>query len=138
VIPGRDPLWVIRLLQPTLFPRMTEILQLLGASGYMSAPSAAELRGGAASDIHRYYQGATIPADQRIELFRLGWELSCSAFAGRQVLYERFGGGDPWRLALTRFRTYAGKDRAAELVGRFLPRTLGEAASALIAGESTG
>jgi 4-hydroxyphenylacetate 3-monooxygenase oxygenase component len=140
VIPGREPIWVIRSLVPTLFPRMAEILQLLGASGYMSAPSAAELQGGASPDIYRYYQGATIPADQRIELFRLGWELSCSSFAGRQVLYERFGGGDPWRLALTRFRTYQGKDRARELVGQFLPRgrALDQAASTALSGESTG
>ena len=138
VVPNSEPLWVIRLLVPNLFPRLAEILQLLGASGYMSAPSAAELDGGAASDIYRYYQGATIPAEQRIELFRLGWELSCSAFAGRQVLYERFGGGDPWRLALTRFRTYEGKDRAIELVGHFLPHALGEAAAAALAGETAG
>jgi 4-hydroxyphenylacetate 3-monooxygenase len=131
VLPNAEPLWVIRMMMPTLVPRMAEILQLLGASGYMSATSAAELSGPIAADVDRYYQGATLPADQRVELFRLGWELSSSAFAGRQVLYERFSGGDPWRMALGRYKSYKGKDEAIERVARFLPRSaaVGDATS---------
>lgn len=128
VLPNAEPLWVVRMMMPTLFPRMAEILQLLGASGYMSAPSAAELRGPVADDIDRYYQGATLPADQRVELFRLGWELSSSAFSGRQVLYERFSGGDPWRMALGRYKSYRGKDEAIERVAPFLPHAAAAAA----------
>jgi len=29
----------------------------------------------------------------------LAWEVACSAFGGRQVLYERFFFGDPVRMA---------------------------------------
>ncbi len=138
VLPNAEPMWVIRMLTPTFLPRMAEILQLLGASGFMSAPSAAEIDGPVGADIARYYQGATLPADQRAELFRLGWELSCSAFAGRQVLYERFGGGDPWRLALTRFKTYKGKQEAIDQVAPFLPRAAAEALAASAAGPDGG
>lgn len=130
VLPNPEPMWVIRMITPTLLPRMAEILQLLGASGFMSAPSAADLEGPVAGDIDRYYQGAKLPSDQRVELFRLGWELSCSAFAGRQVLYERFGGGDPWRLALARFKSYQGKQEAIDRVAPFLPRGTAAAAAA--------
>jgi len=38
-------------------------------------------------------------AFDRIPLFRLAWDASISAFAGRQVLYERFFFGDPVRMA---------------------------------------
>lgn len=134
VLPNPEPLWVIRMMTPELFPRMAEILQLLGASGYMSASSAAELAGPVAGDLERYYQAATLPADQRIELFRLGWELSSSAFSGRQVLYERFGGGDPWRLALGRYKSYKGKQEALDRVAPFLTR----AAEAVPAGGGVG
>lgn len=134
VLPNTEPMWVIRMLTPTLMPRMVEILQLLGASGFMAAPSSAEIDGPVGDDIARYYQAAKLPADQRAELFRLGWELSCSAFAGRQMLYERFGGGDPWRLSLTRFKTYQGRQEAIDRVARFLPR----AATESLAGSTEG
>jgi 4-hydroxyphenylacetate 3-monooxygenase len=39
-------------------------------------------------------------------LFHLAWDVSCSAFAGRQVLYERMFGGNPVRNAMTLFHTY--------------------------------
>jgi len=120
VVPNPEPIWVVRMMTPTLYPRMVEILQLLGASGFMSAPSAAELDGPVAADVERYYQGAAISSGERVELFRLAWELTCSGFAGRQVLYERFGGGDPWRLALGRFRAHPRRERAMALVAPFL------------------
>jgi 4-hydroxyphenylacetate 3-monooxygenase len=123
VVPNSDALWVIRLMMPTLYPRMIEILQLLGASGFMSAPSDAELDGPIGADIERYYQGATLSGPERVELFRLAWDLAVSSFSGRQVLYERFGGGDPYRLALTRFKTYEAKEEAIQQVAPFLTRS---------------
>ena len=37
--------------------------------------------------------------EERVALYRLAWEVACSAFGGRQVLYERFFFGDPVRMA---------------------------------------
>ena len=130
VAPDPEPIWVVRMMTPTLFPRMIEILQLLGASGFMSAPSAAELDGPVARDIERYYQGAAIGSAERVKLFRLAWELSSSAFSGRQVLYERFGGGDPWRLALARFKSHPRRDAAMERVAPFLAPETADALAA--------
>jgi aromatic ring hydroxylase len=42
---------------------------------------------------------AEVVAWLRIPLFRLAWDASISAFAGRQVLYEQFFFGDPDRMA---------------------------------------
>jgi aromatic ring hydroxylase len=35
-----------------------------------------------------------------VRLFRLAWDTCCSAFATRQVLYERWFGGDSFRNAI--------------------------------------
>ena len=39
------------------------------------------------------------PGPERVRLFRLAWDLSVSAFAGRQNLYEYYFFGDPVRMA---------------------------------------
>jgi 4-hydroxyphenylacetate 3-monooxygenase len=43
---------------------------------------------------------------ERVQLFRLAWDLCCSGFAGRQVLYERFFAGDPFLLMASRYSSY--------------------------------
>jgi aromatic ring hydroxylase len=45
-------------------------------------------------------------ARDRARLFHLAWDVSCSAFAGRQVLCERMFGGNAVRNARTLFHTY--------------------------------
>ena len=62
-------------------------------------PTEQDLRGPLAADIRHYYQAARADALERIPLFRLAWDAAISAFAGRQVLYERFFFGDPVRMA---------------------------------------
>ncbi len=69
-------------------PRMVEILQLLEAGGYMMTPSQADLEGPMSEAIAKYYQGAGVPADERIQLFRLAWDLVGDRFGIRQQLYE--------------------------------------------------
>jgi 4-hydroxyphenylacetate 3-monooxygenase len=97
--PAWNPLDAARNLYPRLYPRMVEILQQLGASGLVAMPTEHDLRGPLADDIRRYYQAARAEAFERIPLFRLAWDVAVSAFAGRQVLYERFFFGDPVRMA---------------------------------------
>ena len=75
-------------------------------------PTAADLNGPLADDIRLYYESARMDAAERIPLYRLAWDASVSAFATRQVLYERFFFGDPVQLAGIVFRT---KNRAAEM-----------------------
>ena len=57
-------------------------------------------------EIDRYYQAATLMGKERVQLFRLAWDLACSSFAGRQILYERFFAGDPFSLMATRYTSY--------------------------------
>jgi 4-hydroxyphenylacetate 3-monooxygenase len=97
--PAWDPLDACRNLFPKLYPRMIEILQQMGASGLVAMPTEADVRGPMAEEIRRYFQGARVEAHDRIPLFRLAWDTCLSAFASRQVLYERFFFGDPVRMA---------------------------------------
>ena len=99
VRPAWNPLDAARNLFPRLYPRMIEILQQIGASGLVAMPTENELQGPLADDIRHYYQAARADALERIPLFRLAWDTAVSAFAGRQVLYERFFFGDPVRMA---------------------------------------
>jgi 4-hydroxyphenylacetate 3-monooxygenase len=97
--PAWDPLDAARNLYPHLYPRMVEIIQQLGASGLVAAPTEADVNGPMLEEIKRYFQAARVDALERIPLFRLAWDTALSAFATRQTLYERYFFGDPVRMA---------------------------------------
>jgi 4-hydroxyphenylacetate 3-monooxygenase len=97
--PAWNPLDAARNLFPRLYPRMIEIVQQIGASGLVAMPTEQDMKGPLADDIRHYYQAARAEAFDRVALFRLAWDATLSAFASRQVLYERFFFGDPVRMA---------------------------------------
>lgn len=97
--PAWDPLDAARNLYPRLYPRMIEIIQQIGASGFMATPMETDVNGPLAEEIKKYYQAARAEAFERISIFRLAWDTALSAFGSRQVLYERFFFGDPVRMA---------------------------------------
>lgn len=112
LVPSWDPLDAARNLYPRLYPRMIEIIQQLGASSLVAMPSQQDLNGPLAVDIQRYYEAARLDASERISLYRLAWDTAVSAFASRQVLYERFFFGDPVQMAGNIFRE---KDRSVAM-----------------------
>lgn len=126
VQPAWPPLDAARNLYVRTYPRLVEILQLLGASGFMAIPTEQDIRGPMGPYIRRYYQAARAEAIDRIKLFRLAWDIALSAFGSRQVLYERFFFGDPVRMAGAMFNSY---DRRPymERVREFLERAEREA-----------
>ena len=90
----------------TMYPRMVEIIQLLGTSSLMALPSEADFDAPFAPQLNQYLATDTSNARDRTKLFHLAWDASCSSFSGRQVLYERMFGGNPLRNAMTLFNTY--------------------------------
>ena len=98
--PAQLPVESSRNLFMTAYPRMVEILQLLGSSSFMITPSEADFRGPLAPAIEQYLATDAATARDRVKLFRLAWDVAGSAFGSRQVLYERFFASDP----LTRAR----------------------------------
>ncbi|MDR5684037.1 MAG: 4-hydroxyphenylacetate 3-monooxygenase, oxygenase component [Armatimonadota bacterium] len=121
VQPAWPPLDAARNVYTRMYPRMVEILQQLGASGFMAIPTEKDVRGPQAETIRRYYQAARADAIDRIKIFRLAWDIAISAFGSRQVLYERFFFGDPVRMAGAMFNSYDRKPYM-ERVRAFLER----------------
>jgi 4-hydroxyphenylacetate 3-monooxygenase len=129
--PAWNPLDAARNLFPRLYPRMVEIIQQIGASGLVAMPSEQDLKGPLAPEIRHYYQSARAEALDRIPLFRLAWDASLSAFASRQVLYERFFFGDPVRMAGALVAGHASQIQAqAERVREFVKQGRDEALGA--------
>jgi 4-hydroxyphenylacetate 3-monooxygenase len=121
--PAWNPLDAARNLFPKLYPRMTEIIQQIGASGLVAMPTERDLKGPLVEDIKKYYQAARADAFDRIPLFRLAWDASLSAFGTRQVLYERFFFGDPVRMAGALVTAHGDEIRAlADEVRAFVAR----------------
>ena len=117
--PDYRPLLVARKKMIDMYPRMAEILHFLGSSSLMALPAEADLNGPLAEEIRQYMDTDTATAEERIRLFRLAWDVSCSAFGSRQTLYERYFGGDGARNAALLYQIY---DRSAQknMVEEFL------------------
>lgn len=86
------PLFATRAALPTWFPRVNEIIRLVGSHNLLAAPTAAQL---AAPELRplvdHYLRGAKgTAAEERIRLFRLAWDFTGSALASRNEQYERF------------------------------------------------
>jgi 4-hydroxyphenylacetate 3-monooxygenase len=92
-----------RNLMMTCYPRMIEILQLLGSSSFLLTPSEKDMAGPLEPQIAQYLATDNLAAKDRVKLFRLAMDVAVSAFGSRQVLYERFFASDP----LTRARAMA-------------------------------
>ena len=120
--PAPGPLTAARnLFSKTMYPRMAEIVQLLGSSSLMALPSKADFDTPVAPELERYLATESTGARDRVRLFHLAWDVACSAFGGRQVLYERFFGGDPVRNAMLLYEGYD-KQPAMDRVQQFLER----------------
>jgi 4-hydroxyphenylacetate 3-monooxygenase len=105
----------------TAYPRMIEILHLLGSSSFMITPSEADLKGPLAGHIEQYLGTDNSSAHDRVRLFRLAWDVAISGFGNRQVLYERFFASDPLSRARALAAIYP-KGEAMERVLGFLGR----------------
>lgn len=104
LVPDWSPLEAARFMFPRMYPRIVEIVQQIGASGLVTLPTSEDLDGPLRTEIDKYFQSVKLAAADKIGLYRLAWDASVSAFAGRQVLYERFFFGDPVHMATRIFR----------------------------------
>ena len=82
----------MRSLLATWFPRVNEILTLIGSHNLLATPSRADLDNPQMRPlIDAYMHGANgMSAERRASLFRLAWDYIGSALGGRNLLYERF------------------------------------------------
>lgn len=105
-------------LYPEVYPRIIDHLYQLGGGGYVSIPQEATLEV-ADLAIDKYYKGATASAKDKVQLFRLAWDIVGSGWGGRQELYERFFFGDTQKMKAMNYMGYS-KDEATQIVARIL------------------
>ncbi|ARJ38762.1 4-hydroxyphenylacetate 3-monooxygenase [Sporosarcina ureae] len=117
--PSAIPLQVASNIFPKVYPRFSEIIQLIGASGMIALPTDKDFQSPIQLDLEKYLQGATKTALERVQLFRLAWDLTMSSFGTRQTQYERYFFGDPVRLSGHLYRSYP-KDAGQEMIRRLL------------------
>ena len=118
-VPLRRPIDTSRNLFPKMYPRMVEILQLLGSSSLMATPSEADFSNEMSEDVLRYFQVANLEAKDRVALFRLAHDVCVSGFGNRQALYERFFFGPPAIMNAGYFDLYD-KDPLIDRVNSFI------------------
>jgi 4-hydroxyphenylacetate 3-monooxygenase len=104
--PDRTTLQIAITLFPRVYPRFTEIIQLLGASGLMSIPTENAFQSSIRKDLDQYLQAKSKNAEDRVKIFRLAWDLTMSSFGTRETLYERFFFGDPIKISGELYRSY--------------------------------
>lgn len=104
--PNSEHLDVARNLFPRMYPRMAELLQLLGSSSLMMLPTEADFRSPIESEVNNILATGDLSGFQRVKIFRLAWDIAASSFGSRQVLYERFFFGDPSRRAISLYNSY--------------------------------
>ena len=96
--PAFQPLQTVRTLMPVMYPRMAEIVQILGAGGLLMLPSSEDFVSPIAGIVDRFYRGAeNVSAIDRVRLYKLAWDLVGHAFGSRLTQYERYYAGDPVR-----------------------------------------
>jgi 4-hydroxyphenylacetate 3-monooxygenase len=82
----------MRSLLATWFPRVNEILMLIGSHNLLATPTRRQLDDPELRPLlEEFIHGAGgIDAEQRAALFRLAWDLIGSGLGARNLLYERF------------------------------------------------
>ncbi len=116
-------LWVFI---PQAQVRAADVIRQVSGSGLIMTPTEADFQNPEiAPYLERYLQGKNLPARNRVQLFKLAWDMLGDQFGSRQLQYEWFYSGDP---LFTRSRFYhspAVKDYKA-MVGRLLEEGEGE------------
>ncbi|MED1472750.1 4-hydroxyphenylacetate 3-monooxygenase, oxygenase component [Bacillus salipaludis] len=117
--PSIIPLQVASNIFPKIYPRFTEIIQLIGASGMVSLPTEKAFDSEIRVELDQYLQAEGMNAEDRVKLFRLAWDLTMSSFGTRQTQYERYFFGDPVRLSSILNRNYLKNKHVGE-ISKFL------------------
>lgn len=106
-IPNFTYIETARNLGTKYYPRAIELLQLIGAGGFIQIPSSVQDFQSPLSDLlKKYYKGANLDAERRTKLFKLAWDLVGSPLGSRHELYERFYAGDPIRNIANQYNNY--------------------------------
>lgn len=118
-MPLRRPIDTSRNLFPKFYPRLVELVQLLGSSSLMATPCEADFSNAIAGDVEQYFQVQNLASRDRVALFRLAHDTAVSGFGSRQCLYERFFFG-PQNIMASGFFELYNKDDMMDRVTELL------------------
>jgi 4-hydroxyphenylacetate 3-monooxygenase oxygenase component len=119
--PDGRPLHPMRSLLATWFPRVNEIITLIGSHNLLATPTRAQLDDAELRPlIDEFLGGASVDAERRAALFRLAWDFVGSGLGGRNVLYERFYLTSASRNRINTHLHHVDRTRAYELVDAIL------------------
>ncbi|EFE66600.1 4-hydroxyphenylacetate 3-hydroxylase N-terminal domain-containing protein [Streptomyces viridosporus] len=80
---------------PYAIAKAVEVLRTVAGSGAI-VMTEGELRHEEIGHlVEKYVHGPEISAERRLQVMRMVWDMTCSPFAARQALYERYYTGDP-------------------------------------------
>jgi 4-hydroxyphenylacetate 3-monooxygenase oxygenase component len=116
--PDGRPLQPLRALLATWFPRVNEIIMLIGSHNLLATPSRGDLDNPALRPLlDEFLHGANdLDAADRAALFRLAWDFVGSSLGARNVLYERFYLTSATRNRINHHLRHTDRSRAYELV----------------------
>lgn len=122
VFPDGRPFHPMRAMLATWFPRVREILTLIGSHNLLAAPSRVMLDDARLRPlIDEFMFGAEgFDAERRAALYRLAWDFIGSGLGSRNDLYERNYLGSARTTRLHMFGRYADRTRPARLVESML------------------
>lgn len=113
-------LWVFI---PQAQMRAAEVIRQLSGSGLIMTPTEKDLQNPEiAPYLEQYLRGKSMPARERVQLFKLAWDILGEQFGSRQLQYEWFYAGDPNFTRARFFRSPAVKEYQA-MVDRLLEKT---------------
>ena len=118
-VPLRRPIDTSRNLYPKMYPKLVEMIQLMGASSLMATPCEADFGNEISEDVEQYFQTANLASRDRVALYRLAHDVSVSGFGSRQCLYERFFFGPQFIMAAGYYELY-NKDDMIDKVNNLL------------------
>ncbi|MCD1259293.1 4-hydroxyphenylacetate 3-monooxygenase, oxygenase component [Paenibacillus athensensis] len=113
MLPDRKPLLAANVYFPQIYPRLVEIVQLIGASSLIMIPDEKDFDTDLDDSLNLYLKGIGLNGKANVQLSRLAWDLSVSAFGGRQTVYERFFFGNVHTVSS---RLYNGYEHGRELL----------------------
>lgn len=108
-------------LQNELYPKVISIFRELVGGGVLQVPSSFEelVNPETKDDMQRYIRSATVCSEEKIQLFKLAWDVIGSEFGGRHQQYEMFYAGAPFVAKGYSYRNY-GYEEAEALAAKCL------------------
>lgn len=112
-------LWVM---MPRAQMRAAEVIRQLSGSGLIMTPTEKDFANPEiAGYLEKYLRGKDMAARDRVQLFKLAWDMMGEPFGGRQLQYEWFYSGDPYFTRSRFYRSPVAKDYK-NMVSRLLDR----------------